>query len=316
MSAVSGRQHARNLPPPVAHWGWQRDRRRLFVRICGILIAYIVASLLTTLPDGHIPTHTPGHHVYVVGVVVFESLLTVALVATLYRTIDAHLSAPARQIQGMLQLLADLVDTREHAVYGHSSRVSDRSRTLARAIGLPPEESERIACAALLHDVGKIGIPDHILLKSSALDAQERTTMMEHAAIGGGIVVRAGALASLAPVVRHHHEWYDGHGYPDGLSGRQIPVGSRILAVADALDTMTGGRPYRPGRTLNDALAEVRRQSGIQFDPVVVEAATRLWGAPLPAEPAEAPLEPRTLAEQARLKPAMAASPQAPRRGA
>ncbi len=305
MSAVSGRQKDRHLPPQVTNWEWRRGRRRLFLRVCGILLAYIALSLVSTLPDQYIPSHTAAKHLYFLSIIAFESLLTAGLALTLYRAIDAHLSAPARQTQGLLQLLADLTDAREHAVFGHSHRVSDRSRQLAHAMGLPAEAAEQIACAALLHDIGKIGIPDRVLHKPSGLDAEERTTMMEHAAVGGGILMRAGALASLAPIVRHHHEWYDGHGYPDELHGRHIPVGARIVAVADALDTIIGGRSYRPACSMAKALTELRRGSGGQFDPAVVGAAIELWDAPtaVAAEAeavAEEPPASRTLAEQAR----------------
>ncbi len=137
---------------------------------------------------------------------------------------------------------------------------------------LGSEEVELTRLAAELHDVGKAAIPAAILDKPSALDAEERAFMERHSAIGERIVAAAPGLEAIAPIVRAVHERPDGTGYPDRLSHDQIPMSSRIIAVVDAFDAMTGDRPYRSAMSVEDALAEVHRCAGTQFDPAVVEA--------------------------------------------
>lgn len=198
------------------------------------------------------------------------------LVVAVYEVCRRHCLAPMRQSEALLHLLADLTDSREHAVYGHSWRVGAYSRALAVSLGLSGEAADRVGYAGLLHDIGKMGVPDGLLNKAGSLDAEERALMMGHAAAGARIVLRAGSLRTLAPIIRHHHEWWAGDGYPDGLSGEAIPLGARILAVADAFDTMTTDRPYRARRSRQAALSELRRCAGHQFDPRVVASLAEL----------------------------------------
>jgi diguanylate cyclase (GGDEF)-like protein len=148
-------------------------------------------------------------------------------------------------------------------------------------MGLPQSEIETIELAALLHDIGKIGVPDAILHKPGRLTEAERVIMMRHAANGADMLVRAGSdtMVPLAPLVRHHHEWVNGQGYPDGLSGGDIPIGAAIIAVADAYDTMISDRPYRQRGTPDEALAEIRRGAGSQFHVQVVDAIENLLAA-------------------------------------
>ncbi|OGS69521.1 MAG: hypothetical protein A2Y96_02120, partial [Firmicutes bacterium RBG_13_65_8] len=120
--------------------------------------------------------------------------------------------------------------------------------------------------------VGKVGLDDAILTKPGPLDPVERARIMEHPAAGAGILKLTPALAGLAPLVRHHHEWYGGGGYPDGLSGEDIPLGARALAVADAFDAMTSNRPYRAALPMGEAMRRLQADSGKQFDPAVVAA--------------------------------------------
>ncbi len=173
----------------------------------------------------------------------------------------------------LLELLGAVTDAREREVAGHSQRVAAYARAIAEALSLPPDEVERIGFGALLHDIGKIAVPDAILRKPGRLSDEERSVMISHAAIGGQIVAGATALAPLAPLVRHHHEWFNGRGYPDALAGEAIPLGARVLAVADALDSLTTDRPYRKAQTFPEAFAELRRGAAGQFDPQVVAAA-------------------------------------------
>jgi HD-GYP domain-containing protein (c-di-GMP phosphodiesterase class II) len=126
--------------------------------------------------------------------------------------------------------------------------------------------------AALLHDLGKLGIADAILEKPDPLTDEEWAAIKRHSEIGARMIEPLEALSGVVPVVRHHHEHYDGNGYPDGLEGEEIPLAARIVAAADAYDVMRRGRPYRPRLTQAEALEELSREAGLQFDPLVVEA--------------------------------------------
>jgi diguanylate cyclase (GGDEF)-like protein len=156
----------------------------------------------------------------------------------------------------------------------HTDGVAALVRHVAQSLGLEGEELEQVCHAAELHDIGKVAIPDAILTKPGPLDDGEWAFMKRHTLIGERIVAAAPALATAARLVRHSHERWDGAGYPDRLAGEDIPVGARIIAVCDTYDAITSDRPYRPGRTPEEALAEVRRHAGMQFDPVIVEAFT------------------------------------------
>lgn len=171
-----------------------------------------------------------------------------------------------------VRALAATVDAKDQYTQHHSTNVSFYARRLAREMKLDPAEIRRIDLAALLHDIGKIAIPDQILQKPGKLLPEERRVIETHAAIGADILAEAPHLGHLVPLVRHHHENYDGSGYPDGLKRSEIPLGAAIISLADAFDTMTTRRVYREARTLDEAMAEVRRCAGTQFDPDVVRA--------------------------------------------
>ncbi|HET7036602.1 MAG TPA: diguanylate cyclase [Thermomicrobiaceae bacterium] len=168
--------------------------------------------------------------------------------------------------------LAAAVDAKDPFTHNHSWQVAAYSRTIAEAMTLPPAEVEIIELAGLLHDVGKIGIPDRVLQKNDQLDPDEWAMMRRHPELGAKILGDNPALATLLPLVRHHHERYDGHGYPDQLAGDEIPLGAAIVGLADAFDTMTSDRPYRRSRDLSEAVAEVEHGSGTHFHPQVVAA--------------------------------------------
>ena len=177
-------------------------------------------------------------------------------------------------LSGVRTLVA-AIDARDPSARGHSDRVAFYSRRIAQVMGMNPEWTERVELAALLHDVGKIGIADSVLRKPGPLNPTERAVMMSHVELGAMILRANQALADLVPLVRHHHEWHSGGGYPDGLAGDAIPLGAAIISVADAFDTMVTGRPYRPALPLDEAIAELRRCAGTQFRPDVVEALVR-----------------------------------------
>jgi putative nucleotidyltransferase with HDIG domain len=167
--------------------------------------------------------------------------------------------------------LANAVDARDRYTRGHSQRVSHIAEAMCRVMKLPEPEIEKIKWAGLLHDVGKIGIRDHILLKEGPLDREERITMNQHPTIGAEIVAPARQLSEEAPLIRAHHEWFNGSGYPDGIEALDIPHGARILTIADAYEAMTSSRPYRKvALTHETAISELEKFSGIQFDPEIV----------------------------------------------
>jgi HD-GYP domain-containing protein (c-di-GMP phosphodiesterase class II) len=152
-------------------------------------------------------------------------------------------------------------------------------------VGLTNDEVEKIAHAALLHDVGKLAIPAEILEKNGPLTREEWNVMAEHPVVGERILMRTKDLCGLAPIVRHEHEHWDGTGYPDGLQGHRIPLGSRIILPCDAYIAMTASRPYRPALTPDEAVAELRAGAGTKFDPEVIDALLDLLGHNAPSVP-------------------------------
>jgi diguanylate cyclase (GGDEF)-like protein len=185
--------------------------------------------------------------------------------------------SPSRQSADvLLRLLAE----RSLDLERHTADVALLAARTAERLGLMPDETERVRLAAELHDVGKAAIPDAILGKPGPLNEDEWAFVRRHTVIGERIVRAAPSLAHTAELVRWHHERPDGTGYPDGLTGDAIPIGARIIAVSDVFDAMVSDRPYRGGRTVDEALAELRRCAGTQFDPAVVEAFTAVVTAP------------------------------------
>ncbi len=171
-----------------------------------------------------------------------------------------------------LQALAAALDLRDNETAGHSRRVMAYAMKVASVMGCSKEQLKTIARAALLHDIGKIGIPDAILMKPSLLTDKERSVMEAHVAVGYSLLKHIKFLEGAAEIVLTHHERFDGTGYPQGLFGTQIPLGARIFAVADTLDVLTSNRPYHAATTFALAREEIMQQSGKQFDPDMVSA--------------------------------------------
>ena len=170
-----------------------------------------------------------------------------------------------------IEALAKAVDARDPYTRNHSSRVSHIAEAMCRVMRLPEPEIEKIKWAGLLHDIGKIGIRDNILLKEGPLDKRERILMNQHPTIGAEIVAPATQLSEEAPLIKAHHEWFNGSGYPDGVEALDIPLGSRILTIADAYEAMTSSRPYRKTPlTHEQAVDQLEKFTGIQFDPDIV----------------------------------------------
>ena len=167
--------------------------------------------------------------------------------------------------------LATAVEARDKYTRGHSKRVTEFSVEMARRMNQPGWFVKDLESAALLHDIGKIGMPDHILHNRGALPPEGVSFVLGHPIGGENILRPVGSLARLCPIVRHHHERHDGKGYPDGLKGEEIPLAARILSVADSFDAMISARAYKPTRTREDAMEELIRCKGTQFDPQCVD---------------------------------------------
>ena len=185
---------------------------------------------------------------------------------------DNVVSFPRSGRGAVVRSLAAAVDVRDRYTQDHSRLVSELSAAIARTVGLPSTDVARIKDGALLHDVGKIGVPDAILTKEGSLTPEEWKSIRQHPVLGKRIIEQAPELQDLMPLVLHHQEHYDGTGYPQRLRGDNIPMGARIIAAADAYHAIRSDRPYRSGRTHVEATRELQRCSGGQFDPVVVDA--------------------------------------------
>lgn len=182
-----------------------------------------------------------------------------------------------RSYDATLIALSSALDLRDTATEGHSIRVAKIALEIGKEVGLSDEELEILWRGALLHDIGKIGVPDGILHKPGALTKEEWDIMRQHTIWGAAILQHIPFLAPAIPVVKHHHENWDGSGYPDGLKGEEIPLMARIFMVADTYDAITSDRPYQKGRPPGEALRIIRQQSGKRFDPKIVEAFERAF---------------------------------------
>jgi putative nucleotidyltransferase with HDIG domain len=171
-----------------------------------------------------------------------------------------------------LKSLASALEARDDYTRGHSERVAELSRNIALNLGLPEKEIATTYNAALLHDIGKIGIRDEVLLAPRKLTDQEMAAIKKHPSFGNTILMPLKFLGEIREFVRYHHERWDGSGYPDGRVGDEIPLASRIIAVADTFDAMTSNRPYRSALSRGTAIDEIRNSAGTQFDPRVVDA--------------------------------------------
>jgi putative nucleotidyltransferase with HDIG domain len=184
--------------------------------------------------------------------------------------IGVELEARPRALS-IIYALAATVDAKDSYTYGHSRKVSEYAVAIAEAYKLTQERISTIRAASLLHDIGKVGVPDSILNKKTPLTEEEWKPIKAHPELGVEILRHVIDLVNCLPAILHHHEQHDGSGYPAGLSGGGIPLEARILAVADAYDAMTSPRPYHKPLSLEEAIKELKRCAGKQFDPEVVE---------------------------------------------
>ena len=227
-----------------------------------------------------------GAHDFIVKPVNVDELLIAAERALEHRQLlverreyqillEQRIDAATRDLQDVyrttLEALGSALDTRDVGTEAHSRRVRGYSLTLARKHGVAARDLRDLEHGVLLHDIGKIGIPDHILLKQGPLTPEEWKVMRTHPEIGKRLIDRIPFLKAAIPIVYHHHERWDGTGYPMRLSGEAIPLGARIFAVADALDAMTFDRPYSRAISFESAAKEILRSAGTHFDPAVVQ---------------------------------------------
>lgn len=175
-----------------------------------------------------------------------------------------------------VETLVRAIQARDPYTSGHSGRVSRYCLQVADKLGLSTRDKQNVYLTSLLHDIGKIGIPDELLNKPEKLNENETAQVREHVKMGAEMLKAMGEMSAVVPLILHHHECWDGSGYPDGLKGEEIPLISRIIAVADTYDAMTSDRPYRGALTKDEAVAELRRCAGTQFDPRVVEVFIRV----------------------------------------
>jgi putative nucleotidyltransferase with HDIG domain len=178
--------------------------------------------------------------------------------------------------ESLLETLSEIIDLQDPNVSGHSRQVSHYATEIAKIMKLHEKQVELIRKGSLLHDIGKLGIPIELLGKPCRLTPDEYEVVKRHAVMGAELIQKSPSLHSLIPMVRHHHEFFNGMGYPDKLVGAQIPLEARIVSVADAIEAMSSERPYRKAFSASAIVNEMRAQAGRQFDPLVVEAAIQM----------------------------------------
>jgi putative nucleotidyltransferase with HDIG domain len=178
--------------------------------------------------------------------------------------------------------LVSTVEARDPYTYGHSRKVNTYAVALAEAVGLSPDDVSKVSTVALLHDIGKIGVPDKVLNKKGRLSKEDWEAIKSHPRLGANIVGNIPNLVPCVSIILYHHERWDGSGYPEGLKGEEIPIEARILAIADSFEAMSSARPYRPALSFGEVIKELRQGAGLQFDPKLVEVFIGIVEAGLP----------------------------------
>jgi putative two-component system response regulator len=227
-----------------------------------------------------------GAEEYLVKPIHRDELLT-AVRAKLSRSNQLRMARLREAYESTLTMLANAIEVRDRYTRGHVERVRDFTLMLARRMGLKGTQLDTLRFGAILHDIGKIHIRDRILQKPGRLDAVEWEQIKQHPVIGADMVRDIPYLQPAIPIILHHHENWDGSGYPDHLAGKDIPSLARIVVVADAFDAMTTNRPYQAAKSLEASLAEIVESAGKKYDPVVVNTLQKCWDEGLVAEIAE-----------------------------
>jgi hypothetical protein len=255
------------IPVLVAAYFLGRNQGVL-VAVAGVLMVSVYAFINPAIFTAS-PSDVPQLNLVLWGAFI---IITAFVVGTLYEVKESAARDLRQAYQGILAILAKFIDAVDSYTQEHSLRVSELAGEIGLAMGLRQDEIESVRVAGLLHDVGKIDVSLDVLKKASALDEDEWTHIKTHPTRGTQMLQPVGGLLrDVVPLVEYHHECFDGSGYL-GVKGTNIPLGARILAVADSYDAMVCDRPYRAGRTPSEAMKEVERCSGTQFDPKVVDA--------------------------------------------
>lgn len=255
--------------PPVQRLR-HRDRA-ILISYAGATLALIAGGEWAVLNHGLAETLGIGPILFrIVVYVAVTTLLWYVFLVSNRRLVEHLLSETSRRSEAMIQAYEQAIHMRDPYTGGHGRRVARYSAMIAREIGLTGNILHEIEQAARLHDIGKLGLADAILRKPAALTKEEFSSVRYHPEAGAQLLESIPGLRTLASAVRHHHERYDGTGYPKGLRGEHIPLSARIIAVADALDALTTERPYRSAQPIDMAIAEIRHQAGSAFDPAVV----------------------------------------------
>lgn len=262
------------LPVVFAAWRLGRQRGVVAAVASGVIVG--VAALMNDQQFAHtgLPEWMRWLDLGVWGAFLF---LTAYVVGSLADRDEGRLAQLRRVYQGVLEIMAKFIDSIDRSTENHSRRVAERTVEMARHFGLPEIEIETLRVAAYLHDIGKVDVSAEVLHKAARLTPEEMMEMQRHVDHGTHMLERVGGLLDHAvPIVLYHHERWDGRGYK-GLAGEAIPIGARILAVADTYDAIVADRPYRHGRSHDEAIAILRSESGTQFDPAVVEVFVELY---------------------------------------
>lgn len=281
----------------------------VFTLVNAAVLSVIVAPIVGVHPVRMLRTNLSGIYVQMLTLPTFGALVPIlarehplALLVIVVPLVGPFLSFKAfektrEETLETMAGLADALERRDPYTHQHSMRVTGYVQAiLAEIPGVPYETAQGILAAARIHDIGKVAVSDLVLNKPDGLTAAEFVQIQAHAAVGAEMVERLWVYRPWVPVIRHHHERWDGRGYPDGLAGEAIPLGARIIAVADTFDAMTTDRVYRKAFDRATALRELRDQSGIQFDPEIVAAMDRSLNPPPPPPPQAAPAPPPIVA--------------------
>lgn len=221
--------------------------------------------------DSAVSTLKAGAYDYVVKPFKMEALLHTVDKAMIHQGLVRENLRLQENSLHVLRAMVNALEQRDAYTAGHSQRVTEITVALGREIGMPEEEVKALRLASMIHDLGKIGIKDKILHKPRSLDGEEYSTIKSHPERAARIIEPLDFLKDTIPIILHHHERYDGTGYPDGLKGEEIPIGARIVMVADTFDAMTSSRAYRRAISAEEADAELRSCRGRQFDPKVID---------------------------------------------